>query len=168
MTEPEQTTDPAPNTANLARRLAAAIVVLLLVVVGESVYTRLATDDSNTHSSRAISKAETAATAAQDALTQQTTIAAQAQAAAEQAQFAVAQVKAAVMCINSLLGARGPLTNADTNAEVDIFNRLLLVLDGKPKDQPALYVAFLKATRADVALLLRDKKIRSDHPLGHC
>jgi len=95
------------------------------------------------------------------ALKEQTATAQQAQAAATAAQHATD-------CLNTLLAARGPLTNADTNAEVDIFSCLIGVLIGDPKDQARLYATFLIESRKDLAVLEKDKTFRDTHPLGQC
>lgn len=71
-------------------------------------------------------------------------------------------------CVNNILGQRGPLTTADTNAEIDIFTRMIGVLIAPKEQQPSLYSAFLQHATEDIKTLQRDKLFRQQNPLGEC
>lgn len=84
------------------------------------------------------------------------------------ASSAATEAKGIAECVNTILGGRGPITTADSNAEIDLFTRIFAVLFAAPKDQSALYKALLMHARPDIAMLQNDKAVRDHTPLGKC
>lgn len=79
------------------------------------------------------------------------------------------QARATAICLDSILGSRSDVTEADAKAHIVFAQALNDVLTAPPARQRDEYVhEFLPALNDYVHVLVTDQHYRDVHPLGRC